>query len=324
MVKAMKRNENLDVFRCLAMFAIVLCHVYQHDKEIVPQSTTRDFLFLNLIRWNVDAFLALSGWFGMKFTLKKFGKIWGLMAFYSVVSILVGRLIMGVTTPIKIDGGWFGNAYLCLLLIVPFLNTGIEGLVGKGVMTAWLAWSGFAAMVFVNWLSRNSYFGILAFDVQSHTLVNMVFVYFTVRLFRLTNMVGRVKRWHLAVAGGAFVVGCVIFGNARTDYIAPYTIAMALALLVFFERFIILPQWLCRVCVWIAPSMFGVYLLHEPSCFGRFFHRVPLQFLVEHGFSPELAIVIAAVACFAICLALDLMRRYSLRGIIAICKRKSA
>ena len=280
------------------------------------------FLFLNLIRWHVDAFLALSGWFGMKFTLKKFGKLWGLVAFYSLVTILVGRFWRGVKTPFCVDGGWYGNTYLCLLLIVPFLNAGIEGLADKGAKTAWLAWCGFAVMVFFNWISRNCYFGILAWGVYSQTLVNMVFVYFTVRLFRLTNMMEYVKRWHIVATAIVFVLGCLVLGNSRTDYIAPYTIAMALALLVLFEHFIVLPRWLCRLCVWMAPSMFGVYLLHGPTSFGKLFHRVPLQFLVERGFSPELAIVIAAVACFLICLVLDLVRRYSLRGIMAICKRK--
>lgn len=306
------RNVNLDVFRCLAMFAIVLCHVYQHDTAIVAISPERDFLFRNLIRWAVDAFLCLSGWFGIKFTLKKFGKLWCLVAFYSVVSIVVGRFWMGVPTPIRVDGAWYANTYLCMLLAAPFLNAGIEGLVAKGVKAAWLAWSGFAAMVFINWVSRNCYFGILAWDVYSHTLVNMVFVYFTVRLFRLTNMIEHVKRWHLAVTGVVFVSGCLVLGNSRTDYIAPYTIAMSLALFILFERFIVLPQGLCRLCVWMAPSMFGVYLLHGPTSFGKLFHRVPLQFLVERGFSPELAIVIAAVVCFVICLALDLMRRYAI------------
>ena len=310
------RNANLDVFRCLAMFAIVLCHVYQHDTAIVAVSPERDFLFRNLIRWAVDAFLCLSGWFGIKFTLKKFGKLWGLVAFYSVVSIVVGRFWMEVPTPIRVDGAWYANTYLCLMLVVPFLNAGIEGLAAKGDRTAWLAWSGFAVMIFINWVSRNCYFGILAWDVYSHTLVNMVFVYFSVRLFRLTNMIEYVKRWHLVAVGGAFVLGCLILGNSRTDYIAPYTIAMALSLFVLFERFIVLPRWLCRLCAWMAPSMFGVYLLHGPTSFGKLFHRVPLQFLVERGFSPELAILIAAVACFVICFLLDLVRRYSLRGIM--------
>lgn len=134
----------------------------------------------------------------------------------------------------------------------------------------------------------------------------MVYVYFTARLFKMTGIIDCVRMWHVWGAVVVFIGGCLVLGNWRTDYIAPYTIAMALALLVLFEHFIVLPRWLCRLCVWMAPSMFGVYLLHGPTSFGKLF----------------LAIVIAAVACFLICLVLDLVRRYSLHGIMAICKRK--
>ena len=192
----------------------------------------------------------------------------------------------------------------------------------KGAKVAWLAWLGFAVMITINWISPTAYFGISAWDIHSHALVNMVYVYFTARLFKLTGLMEHVRGWHVWVAVVVFVGGCLVLGNWRTDYIAPYTIAMTVAMLALFEKFIKVPAWLGRLCVWMAPSMFGVYLLHGPTSFGKLFHRVPLQFMVEHGFSPELAIVIAAVACFAICLALDLVRRYSLRGIMAICKRK--
>lgn len=315
---ARERNTNLDVLRCVAMLCIVLCHVYQHDKAIVQETATRDFLFLNLIRWHVDVFLCLSGWFGMKFSLKKFGKIWGVMAFYSGISIAIGRFVLGDATPIKIDGGWFGNAYLCLLLIVPFLNAGIEGLLLRGVKLAWMAWFGFAAMITINWISPTAYFGISAWDIHSHTLVNMVYVYFTARIFKLTGLMEHVRGWHVCVAVIVFVGGCLVLGNRRTDYIAPYTVAMAIAMLALFEKFLKVPAWLGRLCVWISPSMFGVYLLHGPTSFGKYFHRVPLRFLVEHGVSPELAIVISAFICFGFCLMLDLFRRYSLRGIIRL------
>lgn len=101
------------------------------------------------------------------------------------------------------------------------------------------------------------------------------------------------------------IVMCHVYQHDKA-IVSGTTIAMALALLVLFEHFIVLPRWLCRLCVWMAPSMFGVYLLHGPTSFGKLF----------------LAIVIAAVACFLICLVLDLVRRYSLHGIMAICKRK--
>lgn len=304
------RNVNLDVLRCFAMVAIVLCHVYQHDTAVVPVSSTRDMLFLLLIRWHVDVFVGLSGWFGMIFSFKKFGKIWGLIAFYSLVSIIVGRCVLGDSTPIRVDGGWFGNAYLCLMLIAPILNAAVENLVSKGHRIAWLAWGGFAIVMMFNWVSRNCYFGIHAWDVFSHSLVQMVFVYFTVRLFRLTGLVNHVRLWHIGAATLFFVAGCFVLGKARTDYIAPYTITMAIALLVLFDKYVKFPKWLTSACVWAAPAMFGVYLLHGPTSFGKLFHRIPLRYIVEVGINSELAVVCAALVCFAICLMLEVVRKY--------------
>lgn len=180
------RNANLDVFRCLAMFLVVLGHVWQHGGAF-DKTPTNEMLICGGLRWHVDAFLALSGWFVM----------------------ITGALVF----------------FVC----------------------------------------RHG---------ASEALMQ------------------------------------------RVSYLAPHVIAMAVAMLVLFDRFVKCPNWLGRLCVRLAPSMFGIYLLHEPSCFGRIFHRVPLQFLVERGFSPELAILIAAVACFVICFLLDLVRRYSLRGIM--------
>lgn len=309
------RNTNLDVLRCFAMFAIVLCHAYQHNTSIVLATPSRDMVFLLLLRWHVNVFVGLSGWFGITFSLKKFCKIWGLMAFYSVISILVGRFALGVPTPLRIDGGWFANAYLCLMLISPIINAAIENLMAKGSKPAWLAWGGFATMMLFNWISRNCYFGILAWDVFSHSLVQMVFVYFTVRLFRLTGIVNHVKLWHVVAVTLIFVIGCIVLGKSRTDYIAPYTVAMAIALLVAFDKFVRFPQWLARICANVAPLMFGVYLLHEATSFGKMFHRLPIAwFLDVFPSAPWLTVLLGASVCFAICLAIDALRHIALRG----------
>lgn len=221
-----------------------------------------------------------------------------------------------------LDGGWFGNTYLCLMLIVPFINAGVENLVMKGKRVAWLAWAGFAIVILVNWVSRNHYFGILAYDIAPFTLVQMAFVYLTVRLIRLTDIVERLKAWHVVLAVIVFVLGCLFAGSARTNYVAPHVIAMAIAMLLLFEKFIRVPQWLGRVCVWAAPSMFGVYLLHEVSSYGKLFHRVPAQYLTDHfALPPALVVFLSAIVCFAICLLLDVARRYSLMGVKVLCEK---
>ena len=175
----MIRNYNLDVLRCLAMFAIVVTHVYQHDTALAPCTFVNDLLFLLLIRWHVDVFLSFSGWFGIKFSPQKFLKIWGLVAFYSLISIVVGRCLLHKPTPFKIDGGWFGNAYLCLMLIAPVLNAAIDNLVEKGRKTAWLAWGGVAAVMTICWASQNFYLGIGSWGIMSHSLSQMIYIYLT-------------------------------------------------------------------------------------------------------------------------------------------------
>ena len=76
-----------------------------------------------------------------------------------------------------------------------------------------------------------------------------------------------------------------------------------------------------RLCVWMARAMFGVYLLHGPSSFGKLFHRVPLRSLVEHGVNPTMSIVLASVTCFVLCFAIELIRRSIFDCMKTICFR---
>ena len=301
-----ERNANLDVFRCLVMFLIVLGHSQQHGawSDVRWMNT----VFMTFVCWHVDAFLSLSGWFGVRFSCQKFWRLWAVIAFYSAVSIAVGRFVLGEATPLRISGGWYGNTYLCLMLVAPLLNAGIDSLASKGNKHLWSAWAGFAAVIWINWLSRNSYIGMLAYDIQPFSLVQMVFVYFTMRVVRLTNLLQKVRLWHCAFALGAFALGA--FADfTRTNYLAPYVMIMALAMFILFERFIRLPACVGRLAVWAAPSMFGVYLIHEVSSYGQFLHRVPSRWLSSLGLSPWLCVLGAALFCFVLCIVLDALRR---------------
>lgn len=312
----MKRNSNLDVFRCLAMFLIVVGHVYQHRVNI-PLSMDLQiahWLCMFLV-WHVDSFLSLSGWFGIRFSISKFGRLFALIAFYSVVSILIGRFVLGAETRIAITGGWYGNTYLCLMLVAPLINAGIDGLRQQGTRALVLAWCGFATVILVNWLSGNPYISLTAYDVGPFSLVQMVFVYFTVRVVRLTDLAKRIRLWHIGLAVLVFVGGSLAIRGARANYLAPHVIAMAIAMFILFEKFVKVPAWLGRVCVWAAPSMFGVYLLHEVTSFGKVFHRVPVGWCVDFGLPAWLSILVGAAVCFAICLGIDVVRRIALNGI---------
>ena len=93
---------------------------------------------------------------------------------------------------------------------------------------------------------------------------------------------------------------------------APYVIAMAIAMLLLFEKFVRVPRWLGRVCVWAAPSMFAIYLIHNTTSFGRFFFLMPLRYFMQHGLKIWTSLALGAIICFLICLAIDLLRRSGL------------
>lgn len=95
------------------------------------------------------------------------------------------------------------------------------------------------------------------------------------------------------------------------NYQAPVVVMMSLGVLVFFDRFVVLPKFVARLTSLIAPSMFGVYLGHT-SCvsYGRRLFQVPQEWLQSNmSFSPYLSIVLSTIVCFVICILIDMFRR---------------
>lgn len=127
------RNPNVEFFRCLLMGLIVLGHCYCRGPWYGSAAVWTLF-FTTFIHWHVDAFVAISGWFGIKTTLKRFARLWGLMMFYNMIGCALTHWLY----PSKFSwnqlfalGGWFGGCYLALMLMAPLLNAGIEALVQK-------------------------------------------------------------------------------------------------------------------------------------------------------------------------------------------------
>lgn len=81
-MKDQHRDISVDAFRCLLMFLIVLhhaaCHGYfRNDTEY----WSLPIIFTLLTYWHVDGFIAISGWFGVRFSLSRFFSLFGVIAF---------------------------------------------------------------------------------------------------------------------------------------------------------------------------------------------------------------------------------------------------
>ena len=331
--KKIARNGNVEAFRCLLMFLIVAYHSFIYGPCSVSKATWT-FCFTVLICWHTDGFLAISGWYGIRFKWIRFIGLVGQLAFYGVLSLLYcwlsGAGYRSVTYGFM--GGWFGSSYLVPMLLSPLINRAFEsgwenrrGLVLAGVGLI-------AAVLFASWITGR--FGAGMIQLKSfgvHSVLLMVYLYCVARVLRKLFEVRRPRLGWLVVCMAIFVVALPLhhlvdvfhrhmtgggihgIGAYFAAFDAPHTVVMAFALLLTFVYYVRLPQWCGNFATRLSPYLFGVYLCHSTTSFGGRFYAVE-DWLVNtvhlHGF---FAVLLAATFIFVACIGVELARKSCVR-----------
>lgn len=341
LVRVSQRNGNIEVFRCLLMFLIVLYHNWYYG--IFPKETWWAPFFSSLIVWHVDGFVAISGWYGIKFSWKKFFSLWGVIVFYSVLGLILWKVFDGETFPGRsvllgtwspfISGGWFGGSYLALMLMAPFLNVTLFNLKGFS------EWGLVALAITLGWAPQHLFSAVAPSGLGSGTICTLVFIYVTGRVLRL-NVKRPIPARFLCLIIIAYVTltlgatwGVLLFERSRGlppnlwvtkfywTYFAPHVWTFAFALLMLFEWHVRFPNWVCRLFSFFAPSMFGVYLLHDVIHFGHSFVGLQNWFAVKLPVHPIGNVFLSAFITFIVCLGVDLLRRFSVRALLGLWRR---
>ena len=312
------------------MFLIVLGHMclYKEGGATVVSKAVATFGC-----WATDAFVLISGWYGVRFAWEKVVKFLGLGLFASLVCLLISPL-SGLGVQFRYSLGWFGKAYLGLMLFAPIINAAIDGLREKGgEKSLRVAWCAYAVLMLVNWLPVR-FFGIdLAIPgFEGLTFNTLLFVYVTGRALRGVDWTGIVNMktlWAIFIGltvvnytwacAAGFLPGELaksIFVGTK-DYNSPLVLSLAVFGFLVFKRSRF-PAWLGKICAFLSPSLFSVYLIHE-GCNRFVSHAVYNRyafFRMGNGAVAEVAsIVLAAISVFIVCITLDFMRRGALWSI---------
>jgi len=93
-----QRSDGVELFRCLSMFVIVLYHTWCHgifgpDNGMMNLQAWWTVFFCALLIWHVDGFVAISGWFGIRFSWRKLVTLYGVILFYSLLGIVLRRIV---------------------------------------------------------------------------------------------------------------------------------------------------------------------------------------------------------------------------------------
>lgn len=133
-VTSKARNNSVELLRCILMFLIVLHHMclfYAQGGGIAVRACSA------LTAFSTDAFAFITGFYGTRFKWSKASLLLGVGMFASVVLWGAGNCLLDGGAAYRFSLGWFGNSYLALLLVVPFVNRLLKNCRGMQGLFAW-------------------------------------------------------------------------------------------------------------------------------------------------------------------------------------------
>ena len=124
------RASNIELLRIISMFIIVIYHFLAYS--VIPNSPELNYItqpLITVLHIGVVCFVLISGYWGIKFSLKGFTKLFLYCSFYSIliyaVAVILNPELFSIALSIKSiipDQWWFIPVYLCLFLIAPIIN----------------------------------------------------------------------------------------------------------------------------------------------------------------------------------------------------------
>lgn len=269
--------------------------------------------------WAVCGFVFISGWFGIKFSFSKWLRLLSMGLICGGIAIAIGCCldihISSKDAVYILARQWFLCAYLMLMLLAPFMDEAFERmkvprLNGEGGLILPLC-----ILIVWNWLGNlNPWlkYGPYTLGMGPYTFLMMLTVYSLGRIVRIKydgrsneTKVPTLKLFWVAVVNLLILVcGWRLRLGA---YCSPFAMSMSVLVFFLFKR-ISVPHRLATIILFIAPSMFSIYLLHAHDVGEVCIKRIQ-NLCITTGLSQNVFIPLSAVAVFLACLTLDLVRR---------------
>ena len=308
-----ERQSNIELLRIIIMFMVVVLHFVGHNALSSDQTfhlTDRNWISANILEsmsvCAVDCFVLISGYFTIKFSLRKVVLFLLPIAFYELVlSVIFYNFYHTISfTPFNY---WFVKPYFLLILIAPFFNAGLSAL-GK-VKTAFFCivcivlsycntplsdGAGKTFQVFILLYAIGYYLGhYMKFDVSKKVWL---------RMFEASSALIFIETLVLELLGRYSGVRSVSY-----NYNSIFVIAAAVSLLMFFSKLSIKSRFIN----WVGSSTFFVYIISENknmymSPYGMYDILNVREWSANVSY--PLLIVGASVCVFMTCILVDKLR----------------
>lgn len=317
MSKKKHRESNIELLRIASMLIIVVYHFLSH--AIIPNSPELNYItkpLVTVLHIGVVCFVLISGYWGIKFSLKGFITLYVYCTLYSVLIYCVGCLLNPDFFSLKNSikslvpyQWWFIPVYLCLYLLAPIINVPLKNASNR------------KKILFIVILGVIS-FGFGQFVPSLSTgknPINFVLIYYLGNYLRTGLVVQKkITIWKIAVTYLLFnaLLFLIIFfseinspsvGKIALKLFFPYnSIFLIVNSALFFIIFTQL-KFSSRWVNWFASSALSVYLIHENRYIGHYVYDYigKLQSTMESAWSFSIAVLLVAVLVFIVSVLVD-------------------
>ncbi|MBD5232317.1 MAG: acyltransferase family protein [Bacteroidales bacterium] len=339
-----QRNVSVELLRVIAMLMVLGLHANFMSFAIPTATNVLSFngifrVFMEAICYvAVNTFVMISGWFGIKATIKGFSNFMWQVIYVVGLLFIIGVLFFNVPANIYNilgilglygGGGWFVAAYIGLYILSPVLNAYIKNTPNKNIALFLIAffsfqfiWGNTHSVVFIgNGYSTFSFIGIYILAGllrKCNDEDNSIMKYFRGGTFILTVIINTIL----------YVVGCrlqlIALMSYTLNYINPLVILGAASLLVTFagkpESF--LQKGILRnFILWLSASCFAVYLLHVGMSWALLKYCEGVQAIYDKysafsGFAMAM-ILLYMISVFILAILIDQPRKFLWRKVIS-------
>lgn len=308
------RQSNIELLRILSMFMVLMVHAnfFVNGSVNTEQLSTSPFtaitrIFLEMACVGaVNVFVLISGWFGIKPSIKGFSSfafqcLFFILGFY-FIAIVTNRA--DFSSRVLFDNifkhcGWFIKAYIGLYILAPLINSYIEK-ASKRSLEIFLI--GFFSFEFIyGWIEN------LSFIAQGYCTFSFIGLYVLARYLRTyaikIHKRGRVLLISTIVLNTlAYIMSILIFNGVVLDllsYINPLVILGSAGLIMYFSSLKIKNN---KIINFIAASSFAAYLFHGNLYIMEDLFKPLISFVYQefNGFSC-LAMMLLYLICFYLC-----------------------
>ena len=292
-----KRNPAIELYRCVLMFGICMLHA-----AITP-GCGRVWL-INLLCSCVDGFVFITGFYGCRFKPSKVLKLL-LTGMFCAMVCAKGDI---KETVLIFGGYWFLHAYVLMMVFAPLVDGMLEKSINLKVMLPLLVvifiWGFSPTLPIIGWIVPKTA------GLTGYSGLTLLGIYVLGRMYKLLGLQNRMRTLYVLPATVVLAVLCALGLN---EYNSPTSALLAGCCFFLFFK-IKMHGIAAEIVFMLAPSVFAIYLLHQP---GRFFLQYNfVNGVVEKGWNVYMAYFAAVAIMFWGSAILDIPRRIMAKCVV--------